>query len=67
MLVIVSVEIIFLPQYECGILWKKSTRFHVVYLKKNIKFAKSNVIINKLKRKIRFNPFGMKLDLIILK
>ena len=33
---------------------------------KIIKFANSNVIINKLKCLSKMSPFGMKLDLIIL-
>ncbi len=46
----------------CGKMWKNSTRFHVAYLKKIIKFANSNLIINKLKYLHQLSRFGMKLD-----
>lgn len=42
------VEIFLHSTVYCRHVWKKSTVFYVVYLKKNIKFAKSNVIISKL-------------------
>ena len=46
----------------CGKMWKNSTPFHVAYLKKIIKFANSNLIINKLKYLHQLSRFGMKLD-----
>ena len=46
----------------CGKMWKNSTLFYVAYLKKNIKFANSNLIINKLKYLHQLSLFGMKLD-----